>query len=157
MRLAPGGGEAPDRGLGLGLAIVRRICLLLGHPLTLTSRPGQGACFGVVLPVAAAPVEEKREPPAPRAGEHGIVGARVLVVDDRPTGARASTALLAGWGCEPATAPDGIQAGARWPRPAHPTSPCPGLGLGGGIDGLATIETLRRQAGWSGAGDGGAR
>ena len=148
VRLAPGGGDAPDRGLGLGLAIVKRICLLLGHPLNLTSRAGQGACFGVVLPVAAAPAMERREAPAPRWGEHGIDGTRVLVVDDEPTVREASTALLAGWGCLPGTAPDGLQAEAL--AAAHPPDALlVDLDLGGGPDGLATIEALRRQAGWS--------
>ena len=32
-----------SKGLGLGLSIVRRIARLLGHPLTLQSRPGHGS------------------------------------------------------------------------------------------------------------------
>lgn len=148
VRLAPGGGEAPDRGLGLGLAIVRRICQLLGHPLTLASRPGRGAVFGVVLPVARAPTEERREVPAPRWGEHGIVGARVLVVDDEPSVREASTALLAGWGCQPVTAADGAAA-QDLAAGRLPDALLVDLDLGAGPDGLAVIATLREQAGWA--------
>ncbi len=148
VRLVPGGGEAADRGLGLGLAIVRRICLLLGHGVNLLSRPERGAVFGIRLPLAPAPVEERREAPTPRWGEHGIVGARVLVVDDEPTVREASTALLAGWGCQPATAADGATALALAAgRP--PDVLLVDLDLGPGPDGLAVIEALRREAGWS--------
>jgi signal transduction histidine kinase len=41
-----GGGH----GLGLGLGVVRRMAALLGLRLELCSRPGQGSCFGVVVP-----------------------------------------------------------------------------------------------------------
>src|SRR5262249_6249996 len=43
-------------GLGLGLAIVDRLCTLLGHSIELTSQPGEGSRFAVTVPmVAAAP------------------------------------------------------------------------------------------------------
>lgn len=41
-----------DPGLGLGLAIVRRLCDLLHHDLVLRSRPGHGTCFTLRLPLA---------------------------------------------------------------------------------------------------------
>jgi signal transduction histidine kinase len=37
------------RGLGLGLGVVRRMAILLGHGLELTSTPGKGSCFGVLV------------------------------------------------------------------------------------------------------------
>ena len=39
-----------SRGLGMGLAIVQRICPLLGHPLELRSTVGKGSVFRVVVP-----------------------------------------------------------------------------------------------------------
>ncbi|MER2554257.1 MAG: ATP-binding protein, partial [Thauera sp.] len=42
-----------DKGLGLGLAIVRRLTDLLRLPLALRSRPGHGAVFAVEVPAAA--------------------------------------------------------------------------------------------------------
>ncbi|MCW2238321.1 ATP-binding response regulator [Azospirillum canadense] len=50
-----------DQGLGLGLAVVRRMAGILGHRITLRSAPGQGSVFRVEVPLAAvAPT-----PPAP--------------------------------------------------------------------------------------------
>ncbi len=45
----------PRKGLGLGLAIVRRTADLLDHPLNLRSRVGRGSCFGLTVPLAIAP------------------------------------------------------------------------------------------------------
>ena len=36
-------------GLGLGLYIVARLTQILGHPLTLASRPGRGTVFRLML------------------------------------------------------------------------------------------------------------
>jgi two-component system, sensor histidine kinase len=45
------------KGLGLGLAIVRRLAELLGCELKLRSEPGRGSCFEVALPLAkVAPI-----------------------------------------------------------------------------------------------------
>jgi signal transduction histidine kinase len=40
-----------EKGLGLGLAIVRKSANLLGHPLALCSRVGQGSRFSVTVPL----------------------------------------------------------------------------------------------------------
>jgi signal transduction histidine kinase len=42
-----------EKGLGLGLAIVRKSAQLLGHPLSLCSRVGQGSRFALTLPLTA--------------------------------------------------------------------------------------------------------
>ena len=40
-----------NKGLGLGLSIVRRIALLLEHPLILDSAPGRGTLFSLTVPL----------------------------------------------------------------------------------------------------------
>ena len=39
------------KGLGLGLSVVERAARLLGHQITVTSRPGQGSMFAVTVPL----------------------------------------------------------------------------------------------------------
>lgn len=87
-----------DKGLGLGLAIVRRLAGLLGHPLDLRSAPGRGSMFAIELPLAD-------EGSAPGAGcEERIPGdlhdVRIALVDDDPLARAAMESLLDAWGCE---------------------------------------------------------
>ena len=46
------------KGLGLGLSIVRRLSLLLDHPLTVRSIPGKGSCFCLTVPRAPRGCDE---------------------------------------------------------------------------------------------------
>ncbi|MGE5475584.1 MAG: ATP-binding protein [Bacteroidales bacterium] len=41
------------KGLGLGLSVVQRTAQLLGHRITVLSRPGRGSMFAVTVPLAA--------------------------------------------------------------------------------------------------------
>lgn len=45
-------GRGADRGLGLGLSVVRRTAQLLGHAIEVKSRVGSGSCFAIVVPLA---------------------------------------------------------------------------------------------------------
>lgn len=59
----------PEKGLGLGLAIVRKSAALLDHPLTLCSRVGQGSRFALTVPLTSPPASlgsfEERPSSAP--------------------------------------------------------------------------------------------
>jgi two-component system, sensor histidine kinase len=81
------------RGLGMGLAIVQRICQLLGHPLDLRSTVGKGSVFRVVVPVGDitsidATIPEDTLPPR----KAGTV--TVLLIDDERAIREATRELL---------------------------------------------------------------
>jgi two-component system, sensor histidine kinase len=84
------------KGVGLGLAIVRRLTALLGHPLQLRSRPASGSVFTLELPCSDAAVSVPVPDAAESAGRD--VSGLVLVVDDEATIQMAMKSLLEGWG-----------------------------------------------------------
>ncbi len=63
-------------GTGLGLALSRRLCRLMGGDVTVTSEAGRGSSFTVRLPADVARIAERTETAAP--GRMGTV----LVIDD---------------------------------------------------------------------------
>ena len=87
------GEDAPGQGLGLGLAIARRIAGLLDSEVHLRSEPGRGSTFAIDVShvVAAHPLQ---------AAAHGLAGLRVLVVDNEPQALEALAGVLRGWNCE---------------------------------------------------------
>lgn len=93
-----GAARESGRGLGLGLAIVERICRLLDHPVHLRSTPGRGSVFAVAVPrgapAADAGVAQQASP-----AEYRFTGARIAVVDDDPAIRDAMRELLERWGC----------------------------------------------------------
>jgi signal transduction histidine kinase len=91
-------GRARDKGLGLGLAIVRRLSDLLQLRLTLCSTPGHGATFAITLPLAHGGSATETQLPEDRqpADLHGV---RVALIEDDPLALAAMESLLGSWGC----------------------------------------------------------
>lgn len=106
-------GQGEDQGLGLGLAVVDRICASLGHKITLRSALGEGALFEVVLPRAASRDTSASPPARRRPGD--LQGLTVLCVDDDPDVLQALETLLERWGCEVRGGPDIDTARAAFP------------------------------------------
>ncbi|HEY5762792.1 MAG TPA: hybrid sensor histidine kinase/response regulator [Rhodocyclaceae bacterium] len=82
------------KGLGLGLAIVARLCALLGHRLGLSSALGRGSCFWFELPPARALPTDAQE-----ADLSSLAGRRVGIVEDDVAIVAGMRDLLASWGC----------------------------------------------------------
>jgi signal transduction histidine kinase/CheY-like chemotaxis protein len=92
------------RGVGLGLAIVRRLTTLLDHGLVLQSRLGKGTCFTVEVPrTNALPQGAKNETPAATAAVAPGSGL-ILVIDDEGAIQTAMQSLLESWGYSVVTA-----------------------------------------------------
>ena len=96
--------QRDGHGLGLGLSIADRFAHLLGHRLSLRSRPGRGSVFAIRVPIGVAVSA------APIAGPAAISTSprhtRVLVVDNEASVREAMQALLRGWHCEVQVAAD---------------------------------------------------
>lgn len=88
------------KGLGLGLAICRRLANLLGAPMGVRSRPGRGSVFWLELPLAREESRgtEARLPHAGGAPELTRIAGTVLVVEDDPLVRAGMEQVIDGWG-----------------------------------------------------------
>jgi len=86
-------------GMGLGLAIIRRLSTLLDHAVHVQSLPGKGSCFRVGVARASPRTQVREARGAPTIPEGApLAGACVAVVDDENIVVEGMQALLAAWG-----------------------------------------------------------
>jgi CheY-like chemotaxis protein/anti-sigma regulatory factor (Ser/Thr protein kinase) len=136
-------------GLGLGLAIVERLCGLLDHRIELASTVGKGSRFSVLVPLAAAQPNRVAPTAPPVAIDDPCRGKLVAVIDDDPMVLDGMRGLLAGWGCDVVTADSERAAIAALAAQARtPDLVISDYRLGGGRTGFEAIEALRRAC-WS--------
>jgi signal transduction histidine kinase len=105
------------RGLGLGLATVRKLTDLLEGRIALASIHGRGTRISLTLPAASADAHLLHAQGADLPLD--VSGLRVLVVDDEPSILEGLRALLEEWGCDIRAADDeaaALAAIAGWPQ-----------------------------------------
>lgn len=130
-------------GLGMGLAIVKRLVQLLGHTLSVSSRPGHGSRFRIGIPVTDPELDDASVPadtvPVPM-----FQARTVLVIDDEAPIRNGLCLLLEEWGFDAYAAADVAEA-------RQVTAQLDGqidlmlcdLHLAGREDGLQVIEQVR--------------
>ena len=82
------------RGLGMGLAIVRRLCNLLEHSLEVRSTIGRGSVFRVVVPLGDADAIDAASPEADTLPPRKLGAVTVLLIDDEVAIREATRELL---------------------------------------------------------------
>ncbi|MGI9279289.1 MAG: hybrid sensor histidine kinase/response regulator [Endozoicomonas sp.] len=89
------------KGLGLGLAIARGVAELLGHSLSVRSRPGAGTVFTVSLPVVQPRVIKRQ---LEVQSDTSLAGLNAFCIDNEAEILLGMNRLLTRWGCQVACA-----------------------------------------------------
>jgi signal transduction histidine kinase/CheY-like chemotaxis protein len=134
----------PRQGLGLGLAIVRRLTALLDIPLDFRSVAGQGTCFTLRVPRVDGPIAPEPPEEPPEFGSR-FEGRRALVVDDDVAICEATVRLLDHWGFETRAASHFAQACELIDGGFVPDVILADLRLAEDIDGIRTVDRLRER------------
>ena len=138
----PGAGQ--EKGLGLGLSIVRRCVHLLDYTVSVASREGRGSVFSVTMPLAPGRPAGHDTSPAVQAPLQALEGNFIVVVDDEATNREAVRDALLAAGCHVVIAASAQEALAE--LRGHLRSPdliLTDYQLGSSGDGLAAIQQLR--------------
>jgi signal transduction histidine kinase/CheY-like chemotaxis protein len=142
-------GGAGNTGFGLGLSIVRRICGVLGHSLTVRTRPGSGTMFRVEVPFSAVRGRARATDQAGAdASIQPIAGQCIVLLEDNEGILNSMARLLVSWGADVISA-TGFT-GALVKRLGHDRRVdliIADQNLGGPIDGAEAVFRIRELVG----------
>jgi CheY-like chemotaxis protein len=139
-------GDNTQGGLGLGLAIVDRLCTLLNHSIQLASTVNKGSRFSVVVPMAPARAQIPEPQPAHVAID-AIRGKLVLVIDDDALVLDSMGGLLRNWGCRVVAAATPDEAVADLAPEERPDLIICDYRLAHGRSGILAIADIRKALG----------
>lgn len=137
-----------NKGLGLGLSIVKRVARLIDAELSVRSECGKGSCFSLVVEKGQATSVSEVEPEYLKVASSG--GENIVVIDDEVAIQGAMRALLEGWGYQVLTAADLSE--AEQLLTSHSMTPkciIADLRLREGKSGVDAVNQLRKQYGLS--------
>jgi signal transduction histidine kinase len=135
------------KGLGLGLAIVRRLTRLLGHRLEMHSEPGAGTTFRLLLPPGDPAAARAATAPEPSLIALDERQGLVLLIDDEPDIRSAMRTLLENWGYAVVAVANGEDAVPLLDR--APDALIADYRLSAGQTGDRTIRALQQRFGKS--------
>lgn len=150
------GNVPPGSGMGLGLSIVERTCLHLGHRLSVRSAPGRGSVFSIEIEAVPPRPDFAGAYAGPFAGATGPEGMAgeaaegdlnliVLIVENDPEVLFATTQKLESWGASVLAAGSTAEAVLLVEEIGMaPDIVLADYQLDGDDNGIAAIEALRR-------------